>query len=386
MSTHQIPLWKRVFQRSSGPIISIGLHVFILYAMIHLLVFTTTSTTPDLETQLAQEETLQLEETPELEPIEPLQDVSDTIIEDNTTPLLDNVAQDLAQVQPDSPALADELPSILPTDSPLTFKALGGDAQSMGTLKDRYGSRATQNGLLGSYFNTVDFTGQTFMRIDETLNKNWGETSPWPQRVRADLFSVIWTGRIVPRRSGHYTLYLRSDDGARVWINGKLMLDQMTEHKEQEDRIEIEMLAGLSYDIKYAFCDVFVHAVSRLEWSSQDAGIEKQLIPTDCMWADGISTRELIKWNEQVGGRFVNRNKMRNPALLDDIPFSHLVNYKALDQGYLVRVQLQDLVQDFLAYQRNGHVPPEFKLPSGRDESPAVQPAAASDDVEISIL
>lgn len=377
----------RFLQRSSGPAISVLAHILLFYALLHFLVFSSSSTTPDLETKLVQDEQLELDDIKELDPIEPLQDLNDDVIsESDTQPLLDDIAQKLADVTPETPSMVDELPSILPSDSPLTFKALGGDSQSMGTLKGRYGSRATENGLLGSYFANVDFTGPILMRIDETLNKNWGESSPWPGRVKPDLFSVIWTGRIVPKRSGHYTLYLQSDDGARMWINDKLVLDQLTEHPQQEDKVQIEMLAGLSYDVKYAFCEVFVHAVSRLEWSSEDAGIQRQLVPTDCMWADGISTRELLKWNEQQGGNYVNRKKMRNPALLDNIPYSHIVNYKTMDEGYLQRVQLLDLVQDFKEYKRTGKAPSSFRLPSGRDETPARVANESSDDVEIDIF
>ncbi len=377
--------------RTSGPILSVLLHVLVIYVMIHLVVASTSSVTPDLETKLAQDEQIDLDQIKELEPLEPIQEMTDALTEESDMPpLLEDVAQQLADVQPDTSSLMNELPAMLTADSPLSFKALGGDAQSMGALEGRYGKRAKENGLLGSYFNSVDFTGPALMRIDETLNKNWGENSPWPGRIRSDLFSVIWTGRIVPRRSGHYTLYLRSDDAARLWINGKVVLDQFTEHKEQEDRIELEMLAGLSYDVKYAFCDVFVHAVSVLEWSSQDAGIERQLIPVDCLWADGISTRELLKWNESQGGRYVNRTKMRNPALLDNEPFSHIVDYRKViaenDVGYLERIQVPDLVQDFKSFKA-GHTPSQFKLPSGRDETPAPRATAKeNDDVEITIF
>jgi len=377
--------------RSGGPLLSVLLHVLVIYAMIHFVVYSTSSVTPDLETKLAQDEQIDLDQIKELEPLEPLQDVNEALTDDSDVPpLLEDVAQQLAEVQPDSASLLDELPTMLSADSPLTFKALGGDSQSMGALEGRYGARAKQNGLLGSYYNSVDFTGPVLMRIDETLNKNWGENSPWPGKIRSDLFSVIWTGRIVPRRSGHYTLYLRSDDAARLWINDKLVLDQFTEHKEQEDRIEIELLAGISYDVKYAFCDVFVHAVSVLEWSSEDAGIQKQLVPVDCLWADGISTRELLKWNGQQGGRFVNRSKMRNPALLGNEPFSHLVDYKKViaesDVGYLERIQVPELVQDFKSFKA-GHVPSQFKLPSGRDETPAPRATSKEDeDVEITIF
>lgn len=370
---HMNRRWRAYLSRTGGPLVSLLLHAAVVYALLHVVAFRSRPPEPvmqditweapadlDLDTLLPEpappEDTVSLTDPSPVEPMAPA--------------ALEQLAQEAAEVTMDDPV---ELPAALPNFSPLKVWALGADRGSQQALLDRYGDRAKRNGLLGSYFNRIDFTGPTVMRIDETLNKQWELESPWPEQVRPDLFSVIWTGRIVPKRSGRYTLYLQSDDGARLWINGKLVLDQYRERQRQEDTVELDMLVGVSYDIKYAFCEVYQHAISRLEWSCAEAEIERQLVPKDCLWADGPSTRELLAWNQVTDlGRYPNRSRMRHPAQVDEVPFSHLVDYTALTEEGLNRLQLAELVPDFRRFQQTGRVPDFVGLPSGWSDQAAV--------------
>ncbi len=85
------------------------------------------------------------------------------------------------------------------------------DPSIKGVMVKKYGKSAAKNGLLGSYFGRYDFFGKAFTRIDKTLNKPLSTESPWPGKVPPVCYSVIWTGRIVPKQGGVYTLYLSSD-------------------------------------------------------------------------------------------------------------------------------------------------------------------------------
>ncbi|MCZ7592258.1 MAG: hypothetical protein M5U15_08935 [Kiritimatiellae bacterium] len=58
----------RFLQRSSGPAISVLAHILLFYALLHFLVFSSSSTTPDLETKLVQDEQLELDDIKELGP------------------------------------------------------------------------------------------------------------------------------------------------------------------------------------------------------------------------------------------------------------------------------------------------------------------------------
>src|SRR5688500_7277571 len=82
------------------------------------------------------------------------------------------------------------------------------------------------NGLLGQYFNNKDFSALVLTRTDATVNFAWGNGSP-AGAIGPDTFSVRWTGKIIPHKSEAYTFYTSTDDGVRLWIDGKLVIDKL---------------------------------------------------------------------------------------------------------------------------------------------------------------
>jgi hypothetical protein len=61
------------------------------------------------------------------------------------------------------------------------------------------------------------------VRHDDQVNFDWGEGSPG-EGVPADAFSARWTGELwLP--AGKYQYWLTADDGARLSIDGQVVLD-----------------------------------------------------------------------------------------------------------------------------------------------------------------
>lgn len=77
----------------------------------------------------------------------------------------------------------------------------------------------------GEYYNTVDFSNEpALVRDDREIDFVWGTSSPAPNVVDADRFSVRWT-QMVDFNAGRYVFTVRSDDGARLWVNGRQIID-----------------------------------------------------------------------------------------------------------------------------------------------------------------
>jgi len=83
-----------------------------------------------------------------------------------------------------------------------------------------------QRGLNASYFTNVSLKGKPLSTgVDTSINFVWpGNNLPLPETV-ADSFSVRWSGYIVAPRSGIYRLALSSDDGSKLYIEGKQVID-----------------------------------------------------------------------------------------------------------------------------------------------------------------
>ena len=79
-------------------------------------------------------------------------------------------------------------------------------------------------GWEGRYYANADLRGgPALVRDDAAISFDWGEGAPadW---MPSDNFSVVWT-RDVYFTPGYYRFNVRSDDGARVWLDQSLIMD-----------------------------------------------------------------------------------------------------------------------------------------------------------------
>lgn len=91
--------------------------------------------------------------------------------------------------------------------------------------------RVAYSGWEGRYYNSTDFTGDVLVKRDEgnadgTLDVNWGEGGVG-YGLNNDNFSVNWERRMLFRAAGEYRFNLEADDGARVYIDGVLLFDNL---------------------------------------------------------------------------------------------------------------------------------------------------------------
>jgi len=110
-------------------------------------------------------------------------------------------------------------------------------------------------GLLGEYFNNRELEGEPVLtRIDERIDFNWDAASPAPGVVAADLFSVRWSGSFVAPGSGVYELGVLSDNGCRLYLDGRLVIDSWIIDKASSLRsIYVELEKNRVYPIRLEF-------------------------------------------------------------------------------------------------------------------------------------
>ncbi len=76
----------------------------------------------------------------------------------------------------------------------------------------------------GEYFDNPRLEGEpVLVRNDEDIRFNWGTSAPSPQ-LPADNFSVRWA-QTFSLPEGAYRLQAKADDGVRVWVNDRLIID-----------------------------------------------------------------------------------------------------------------------------------------------------------------
>ena len=132
-------------------------------------------------------------------------------------------------------------------------------------------------GLLGTYFNNVNFTGTSLTRLDPTVAFDWGTGSPITG-IAADTFSVRWAGQVRAKVTGTHTFYTTSDDGVRLFVNGQAVINNWTDHSPTENSGTIALTAGQRYDIRMEMYENGGGAVAQLRWSAP--GVAKEVVPT----------------------------------------------------------------------------------------------------------
>jgi hypothetical protein len=125
-----------------------------------------------------------------------------------------------------------------------------------------------EHGLLGIYFNTPDCTGEFFKtRYDPTIDFDWGHAAPFAD-MNSNGFSVRWVGRLVVSNSEHYTFHTVTDDGVRLWINNKLIIDAWKDEFLNLAAAPLVLIGGQTNELRMEMFDARDRAVARLFWSS----------------------------------------------------------------------------------------------------------------------
>src|SRR5215470_5894240 len=121
-------------------------------------------------------------------------------------------------------------------------------------------------GLKAEYFTNKTLSGAPVVtRLDSDVNFDWGLLSPAPD-IPADDFSARWTGKLVATTTGKYRFGAIADDGVRVYLDGKLIVEDWTDHAPATVTGEVTLEAGKSYDLKMEYYESKIGAVARLAW------------------------------------------------------------------------------------------------------------------------
>lgn len=122
------------------------------------------------------------------------------------------------------------------------------------------------NGLLGEYFANRDLAGTPKLsRLDPVVDFHWELAAPAPG-LPDEGFSARWTGKLTPSKSGLYLLAVRSDDGGRLYLDGKLIIDNWGDHPPTLKSTQIELVAGKSYDLRLDYYENIIGASVELLW------------------------------------------------------------------------------------------------------------------------
>ena len=125
-----------------------------------------------------------------------------------------------------------------------------------------------ESGLKGEYFNNITLGGKPVVtRNDKQVQFGWTLFSPHKD-LAYDWYSVRWTGKLKAPKSGTYKIGIEGNDGYRMWINGKLMIDNWQKKSYQTKTVDYQFVADKSYDIRIEFFESAGNAKFKLIWNA----------------------------------------------------------------------------------------------------------------------
>jgi hypothetical protein len=167
-------------------------------------------------------------------------------------------------------------------------------------------------GLSVEFFANEILSGSpTVTRTDSAINFDWGSGSPDP-RLPNDHFSARWTGTIqVPADVGDVILATTEDDGARVWIDGKQVINAWGPHDSATTEASAVLTAGKPHQLRIEYLQLEYSASLRLKW-------RQAAVNNSTAWAVWIPPGDWINaWNgKTLSGPIIATNQIP----LDQIP------------------------------------------------------------------
>ncbi|UCG57143.1 MAG: hypothetical protein JSU70_20040 [Phycisphaerales bacterium] len=132
-------------------------------------------------------------------------------------------------------------------------------------------------GIKAEYFAGTSLSGVPILtQIEDGVDHLWGGGEV--AGGISDSISARWTGELEVAFTERYTFYTNSDDGVRLYLDGKLIISNWTNHGAEEDRCRPILLeAGQRYAIVMEWYENTGQAVAQLFWES--AHTPKAIIP-----------------------------------------------------------------------------------------------------------
>ncbi|MDE3174035.1 MAG: glycoside hydrolase family 3 C-terminal domain-containing protein [Gemmatimonadota bacterium] len=128
----------------------------------------------------------------------------------------------------------------------------------------------TVAGLRGEYWDNNRFDGvPRIVRTDPQVDFGWTLNSPG-RGIPFDWYSVRWTGRITVPASGVAHLGVEGNDGYRLYLDGKLLIDDWIKRSFGTRVADVRLAPGSAHDLRLEYYESTGNARVKLVW---DAGV-----------------------------------------------------------------------------------------------------------------
>ncbi|WP_053360609.1 PA14 domain-containing protein [Bacillus sp. FJAT-27251] len=123
-----------------------------------------------------------------------------------------------------------------------------------------------------TFYPSSDFSGVPILETHDSLNFAWGAGSPHPS-IPVDNFSAVFQKNLVVDKQGKYKITGLADDGIRIYIDGKKVIDFWNDGVNRLDH-EVYLTQG-THNIKVEYYDRKWSATIKVDLTEVDENIGK---------------------------------------------------------------------------------------------------------------
>ena len=137
-------------------------------------------------------------------------------------------------------------------------------------------TRGEGGGVKAEYFDGTELAGDPVLaQIEPSIDHSWGNGEV--ASGLSDQVSARWRANLEAPFSESFRLITTSDDGVRLWLDDRLVIDNWTDHGTTDDTARVDLIQGQVYLIRMEFYENGGGAVAQLSWQSPT--IPRQIVP-----------------------------------------------------------------------------------------------------------
>lgn len=121
------------------------------------------------------------------------------------------------------------------------------------------------SGANASYYSDREFVNHVVSRIDPAIDFDFLRSGR-PPGLPSKGFSVRWKAHVYAPQAGEYNFVTRADDGVRMWIDDKLVVDSWEEQQAIDRNAMLKLSKGW-HTLKLEYYQYEGPAVMRLLWA-----------------------------------------------------------------------------------------------------------------------
>ncbi len=123
-------------------------------------------------------------------------------------------------------------------------------------------------GVRGEYFANISLEGAPALaRADARLDFAWTLSGPG-RGIPRDWYSARWTGELLAPESGVHRLGIRGKDGYRLWLDGRLLIDNWRKASAGTRLVDVALAAGSRHELRVEFYENTGNGRVALAWDT----------------------------------------------------------------------------------------------------------------------